>query len=90
MSHDHTTEDITRMFTQEFWDARYSSAATWCRCSSCTCPGQLFFTAEEMAAQLAHQDWQIVVAAAAERGALDPDGQPVTIRDAVLHALRLR
>jgi SAM-dependent methyltransferase len=48
----------------------------------------LFFTAEEVAAALHPDDWQIIVAAAPERQTLDPDGQPVTIRDAVMHAIR--
>jgi SAM-dependent methyltransferase len=48
----------------------------------------LFFTAEEVAAALQPDDWQVIVAAAPERQLLDPDGQPVTIRDAVMHAVR--
>jgi SAM-dependent methyltransferase len=48
----------------------------------------LFFTAEEVAAELDPDDWQIVVAAALERQMLDAEGQSVTIRDAVLHARR--
>ena len=48
----------------------------------------LFFTAEEVAAALHPDDWQIIVAAAPERQTLDPDGQPVTTRDAVLRAIR--
>jgi SAM-dependent methyltransferase len=48
----------------------------------------LFFTAEEVAAALHPDDWQIIVAAAPERQTLDPDGQPVTIRDAVMRAIR--
>jgi SAM-dependent methyltransferase len=49
-----------------------------------------FFTADQIAATLDPADWQIVVAAAPERQALDPDGRPVTIHDAVLHAVRRR
>jgi trans-aconitate methyltransferase len=48
----------------------------------------LFFTAEEVAAALHPDDWQIIVAAAPERQTLDPDGHPVTIRDAVMRAIR--
>ena len=51
---------------------------------------ELFFTAERIAAALDQADWRIVVAAAPERQAPDPDGRPVTIRDAVLHATRHR
>src|SRR5439155_10790242 len=43
-----------------------------------------FFTADQVAAGLEPDDWQIIVAAALERQALDPDGRPVTIHDAVL------
>jgi 2-polyprenyl-3-methyl-5-hydroxy-6-metoxy-1,4-benzoquinol methylase len=49
-----------------------------------------FFTAEQIAATLEPSHWQIVVAAGPERQALDPDGRPVTIHDAVLHAVRRR
>jgi SAM-dependent methyltransferase len=48
----------------------------------------LFFTADQVAAALDPDDWQIIVAAAPERQTLDPDGRSVTIRDAVLHAVR--
>jgi SAM-dependent methyltransferase len=48
----------------------------------------LFFTAEEVVAALHPDDWQIIVAAAPERQTLDPDGQPVTIRDVVMRAIR--
>jgi SAM-dependent methyltransferase len=47
-----------------------------------------FYTAEQVAATLDPDDWEIVVAAASGRQATDPDGQPVTIRDAVLRARR--
>jgi len=50
-------------------------------------PGFLF-TADEIAATLDPDAWQVIVAAARERQALDPDGRPVTIRDAVLQARR--
>jgi SAM-dependent methyltransferase len=48
----------------------------------------LFFTADQVAAALDPDDWQIIVAAAPERQTLDPEGRSVTIRDAVLHAVR--
>jgi len=48
----------------------------------------LFYTADEVAAILDPDNWQVVVAAAPERQTLDPHGQPVTIRDAVMHAVR--
>ena len=50
----------------------------------------MFFTADQIAAALEPDDWQIIVATAPERQMLDPDGRPVTIRDAVLHAIRRR
>jgi hypothetical protein len=49
---------------------------------------ELFFTADEIAAALNHDGWQIIVAGAPERQTLDPDGRPITIRDAVLRARR--
>ena len=49
---------------------------------------ELFFDAEEIAAALDPDAWDVVTAAAPERETLDPDGDPVTIRDAVLHAVR--
>ena len=52
-------------------------------------PG-LMFTAEEIAATLDPDVWEIVAAAAPEREERDPDGKPVTIRDAVLRARRRR
>lgn len=48
----------------------------------------MFVTAEQMAAGLDPADWHIIAASAPEREAVDPDGRPVTVRDAVLHALR--
>jgi SAM-dependent methyltransferase len=47
----------------------------------------LFFTAEQEAAALDSNGW-IVVASAPQREALGPDGQTVTISDAVLRAVR--
>lgn len=49
-----------------------------------------FFTADQIAAALEPDAWQIIVAAAPERQTLDPDGRPVTIHDAVLRAQRRR
>lgn len=48
----------------------------------------LMFTAEQIAATLPTEDWEIVTAASPERQAIDPDGRAITIRDAVLRALR--
>src|ERR1700704_101833 len=48
----------------------------------------LFFTAEQVAAGLDPDDWQVVVAASPERQTLDGEGRPVTISDAVMHAIR--
>ncbi|RVW06050.1 class I SAM-dependent methyltransferase [Rhodococcus spongiicola] len=48
----------------------------------------LLFTAEQVAAALDPDDWEILVCAEPTREALDPEGRPVTIRDAVLHAIR--
>jgi len=50
----------------------------------------MFYTAEEIASALDPLEWQIVVAAAPERQVPDPDGRVVTIRDAVLKAVRRR
>jgi hypothetical protein len=50
----------------------------------------MFFTAEEIAASLEPADWHVAVASAPERQVPDPDGQLVTIHDAVLHAVRRR
>jgi SAM-dependent methyltransferase len=49
----------------------------------------LFFTADQVAAGLDPDDWQVIVAAAPERQTLDSEGRPVTISDAVMHAIRL-
>ena len=51
---------------------------------------ELMFTAEQVAATLDPDEWTITVAAAPVREALNPDGEPVTIRDAVLQATRRR
>jgi SAM-dependent methyltransferase len=49
---------------------------------------ELFCTAEELAAFLDAEIWEIVTAAAPERTVNGPEGTPVTIRDTVLHARR--
>jgi 2-polyprenyl-3-methyl-5-hydroxy-6-metoxy-1,4-benzoquinol methylase len=48
------------------------------------------YTAEQVAATLDPDTWEIVEASAPRRQARDPDGQPLTISDAVLHAVRRR
>ncbi|MEV4756251.1 methyltransferase domain-containing protein [Micromonospora sp. NPDC049559] len=47
----------------------------------------LMFTAERVAAVLDPREWEISTGAP-ERRAVDPEGRPVTIRDAVLRAVR--
>ena len=47
---------------------------------------ELFFTAEEIAGSLDHEQWDVLVADAVARPAKDPEGQEVTIYDAVLCA----
>ena len=46
------------------------------------------YTAEQVAATLDPDEWEIVVAGAPEREVRDPEGRPITIRDAVLRARR--
>jgi hypothetical protein len=48
------------------------------------------FTAEQAAAMLDPGGRRLRVVGAPARQALDPDGQPITIHDAVLHAVRRR
>ncbi|SEC66771.1 class I SAM-dependent methyltransferase [Rhodococcus koreensis] len=48
----------------------------------------MLFTPEQVAAVLDPAEWEILVSAVPSREALDPDGRPVTIHDAVLHAVR--
>lgn len=48
----------------------------------------LFPSAEQLAASLDPASWEIMVAAAVGRPAIDLDGQPVTVRDTVLRAAR--
>ncbi|HLL67714.1 MAG TPA: methyltransferase domain-containing protein [Micromonosporaceae bacterium] len=50
---------------------------------------ELMFTAEQIAATLDPRQWHIV-AASPQRQATDPDGRSITIRDAVLRAVRQR
>ena len=47
-----------------------------------------FFTAADVSALLDLQHWDIVVSAARERSATDPEGRTITIHDAVLRARR--
>ncbi|MQA84526.1 MAG: methyltransferase domain-containing protein [Streptosporangiales bacterium] len=47
---------------------------------------EVYFTAEEVAASLDPDRWDIAVAEARHRSATDPDGHEITIRDAVLRA----
>ena len=49
----------------------------------------LMFTAEQIAAFLDPAEWEIS-ATAPERQAVDPEGRTITIRDAVLRAVRRR
>jgi SAM-dependent methyltransferase len=49
---------------------------------------ELYYIAADIVALLDLADWEIVVSAARERAATDPDGQPVTVHDAVLRARR--
>ena len=49
---------------------------------------ELFYDASEIAASLDPREWEIVVAAAPERTATDPEGHDVVIHDAVLRARR--
>lgn len=49
---------------------------------------ELFYTASELAAMLDAADWEIAFDGAPERTIDGPDGDPVTIHDAVLHARR--
>jgi SAM-dependent methyltransferase len=51
---------------------------------------ELFSTPAEIAARLDPEAWDVVVAASLERSAIDPEGRTVTIRDAVMKAVRRR
>ena len=48
----------------------------------------MFRSAEQLAASLDPGEWEIRVASAIGRSALDLDGRPVTVRDTVLRAAR--
>jgi SAM-dependent methyltransferase len=48
----------------------------------------MMFTAEEVASSLDPAAWQVLVAQARPRPAVDPDGRDITIRDAVMVARR--
>ncbi|MFV2106883.1 FAD-dependent oxidoreductase [Micromonospora sp. LOL_015] len=50
----------------------------------------LLFTAEQVAAVLDPQEWASIRAETVPRPGIDPDGNPVTVHDAVLHAVRQR
>ena len=47
-----------------------------------------FFTAEQVAATLPADRWDVLVTDSRPRSAVDPDGREITIADAVLHARR--
>lgn len=49
----------------------------------------MLFTAEEVARQLDPEEWEVLVADAPVREGVGPDGQPMTMHDAVLHARRV-
>jgi 2-polyprenyl-3-methyl-5-hydroxy-6-metoxy-1,4-benzoquinol methylase len=49
---------------------------------------ELFFTAEELAAQLEPAQWQILLTAAVPHQTTDPDGRDVTVHDTVFKAKR--
>jgi hypothetical protein len=49
----------------------------------------LFFTGEDLAAELGGDGWEIVTNVAASREVADPAGRPVIIHDAVFRARRL-
>lgn len=51
---------------------------------------ELLFTAEQVAATLDSEDWDIVAVVSPERQATDPEGNSITIHDAVLRAVRRR
>ena len=51
---------------------------------------ELFFTGDDLAAELSGAGWKIVTNVAAPREATDPEGRPVTIHDTVFRARRGR
>lgn len=50
----------------------------------------LFYTADDLAAELPASQWAVLRRSARARTATTPDGEPVVIHDAVLHAQRTR
>jgi hypothetical protein len=46
------------------------------------------YTPEDVAATLDADEWDVITATAPGRQARDPEGRPVTIRDAVVRAVR--
>jgi hypothetical protein len=48
----------------------------------------LMYTAEEVASGLVEQDWASIVTTTPARTARDPDGELITIHDAVVRAVR--
>ena len=50
---------------------------------------ELFFTGDELAADLGGDGWEIVTSRAAPHEATDPDGRPVVIHDTVFRARRV-
>jgi len=48
----------------------------------------LFATPEEIADRLDPAAWEVIVAASPERSTSDPEGRTVTVRDAVVKAVR--
>lgn len=66
-----------------------SDAQTAMRRATENHPG-FMFTAEELAAELDAQEWETIEATAPERQAVDPEGQSLTIHDAVLRAVKRR
>jgi len=49
---------------------------------------ELFFTGDDLAAELGSRDWEIVTNVVATREATDPEGRPVTLHDTVFRARR--
>jgi 2-polyprenyl-3-methyl-5-hydroxy-6-metoxy-1,4-benzoquinol methylase len=54
--------------------------------TSSSAPAEVYFTAEEVAASLDPDHWDIAVAEARSRSVTDHDGHEITLRDAVLRA----
>ncbi|MEV5410055.1 class I SAM-dependent methyltransferase [Thermopolyspora sp. NPDC052614] len=50
----------------------------------------LFYTADDLAADLPASRWAVLTRSARARTATAPDGEPATIHDTVLHARRIR